>query len=51
MIQRGRDLDGKGVPLVMMTHLAKEKNVHEALKEIDLLDVICEKTVLIRVEK
>ena len=51
MIQRGRGLDGKGVPLVMMTYLAKEKNVHEALKEIDLLDIVCEKTVLIRVEK
>ncbi|MGP0630381.1 homoserine dehydrogenase [Nitrospina sp. 32_T5] len=51
MIQRGRDMDGKGVPLVMMTHQAKEKNIQQALKEIEQLDVVCEKTVLIRVER
>ncbi|PIQ96453.1 MAG: homoserine dehydrogenase [Nitrospinae bacterium CG11_big_fil_rev_8_21_14_0_20_56_8] len=50
VIQRGRDQYGKGVPLVMMTHLANEKNVRDALKEIDPLDVICEKSILIRVE-
>ena len=50
MIQRGRDEDGKGVPLVTMTHHAREKDIQEALEEIDRLDVVCEKTVLIRVE-
>lgn len=50
VIQRGRDHHGKGVPLVMMTHLAREKNVQDALLEIDRLDCVCEKTVLLRVE-
>jgi len=51
MIQRGRNAEGKGVPLVMMTHTALEKDVQTALREIDGLDFVCEKTVLIRVEK
>jgi homoserine dehydrogenase len=34
----------------MMTHRASEKNVQLALKEIDALDVVCEKSNLIRVE-
>jgi len=50
MIQRGRDDDGKGVPLVMMLHLSNEKNIQDALVEIDRLDVVCEKSNLIRVE-
>lgn len=50
MIQRGRDDNGKGVPLVMMVHRSKEKNVQDALIEIDRLDVVCEKSNLIRVE-
>jgi homoserine dehydrogenase len=50
MIQRGRDDNGKGVPLVMMVHRSKEKNVQDALVEIDRLDVVCEKSNLIRVE-
>ncbi len=51
MIQRGRDDNGKGVPLVMMVHQSKEKNIQDALIEIDRLDVVCEKSNLIRVEK
>ncbi len=50
MIQRGRDDNGKGVPLVMMVHRSNEKNVQDALAEIDRLDVVCEKSNLIRVE-
>jgi homoserine dehydrogenase len=38
------------VPIVMMTHEAKEKNVHRALKEIDGLNMILGKTMFIRVE-
>jgi hypothetical protein len=34
----------------MMTHEAKEKDVHQALKEIDRLGVILGKTMFIRVE-
>ena len=51
VIQRHRDDNGQGVPLVMMTHRAQEKNIQQALWEIDRLDIICEKTVLIRVEE
>jgi len=49
VIQKGRKIRG-AVPIVMMTHEAKERNVHRALKEIDLLGVISGKTMLIRVE-
>lgn len=38
------------VPIVMMTHEAKEKALREALREIDKLSVVKEKTVAIRVE-
>lgn len=50
VIQRGRGYQGKGVPLIMMTHRAVEKNVQDALRVIDQLGCVCEKTVLIRVE-
>lgn len=50
VIQRGRGHLGKGVPLVMMTHRVNEKNIQDALKLIDKMDCVCEKTVLIRVE-
>jgi homoserine dehydrogenase len=39
------------VPIVMLTHEAKEKNLRGALKEIDRLDVIKEKSVAIRIEE
>lgn len=51
VIQRGRDVDGKWASLVMMVHLSKEKNVQEALREIDRLDVVREKSNLIRIER
>lgn len=49
VIQKGRKVKG-AVPIVMMTHEAKERNVHRALKEIDRLGFIVGKTVFIRVE-
>jgi len=49
VIQKGRQVNG-AVPIVMMTHEAKEENVHRALKEIDRLGVILGKTIFIRVE-
>ena len=51
MIQRGRGDRGKGVPLVMMCHKSSEKNIQSALKEIEALDIVCEKSNLIRVER
>jgi homoserine dehydrogenase len=49
VIQKGRQVNG-AVPVVMMTHEAKEKNVYRALKAIDRLGVILGKTMFIRVE-
>ncbi len=51
VIQRIKDDNGQGVPLVLMTHDAKEKNIQAALKEINAMKEVSEKTVLIRVEK
>lgn len=50
VIQRGRGPQGKGVPLIIMTHRAVEKNVRDALSEIDHLEVVCQKANFIRVE-
>jgi homoserine dehydrogenase len=49
MQQKGRKTDGS-VPVVMLSHLAKEADVQKAIAEIDDLDVVGEKTVLIRIE-
>ncbi|MGQ9607976.1 MAG: homoserine dehydrogenase [bacterium] len=50
VIQKERHEEGSCVPLVLMTHEAVEKNVVEAVKEIDALSVIKYKTMFIRVE-
>ncbi len=47
--QKGRDVMG-AVPIVMITHEARESSVKSALAEIDRLDVVRDKTVLIRIE-
>lgn len=49
VIQKGREETG-AVPIVMLTHEAKEAAVRQALSEIDHLDVVKDKTVVIRVE-
>jgi homoserine dehydrogenase len=49
VIQKGRQVS-EAVPVVIMTHEARERNVRRALKEIDRMDVILDKTMLIRVE-
>jgi homoserine dehydrogenase len=49
MIQPHRHEVG-AVPIVFMTHEASENNVSAALGEIDQLDVVQEKTLLIRIE-
>ncbi len=48
VIQKGRDTDG-AVPIVMLTHEAVEQDVIEALEIIDKLDVLKDKTMMIRV--
>lgn len=47
--QQGRDLLG-AVPIVMITHEAKEADVRLALSEIDRLDIVKDRTMLIRIE-
>ena len=49
VIQKGRDA-GKTVPLVITTHRAREKDMQDALVEIDRLAPVAEPGVLIRVE-
>jgi homoserine dehydrogenase len=48
VIQKGRHADS--VPLVMITHEALESNVRKALEEINDLDIVLDRTVLIRIE-
>jgi homoserine dehydrogenase len=47
--QKGRKTNG-AVPLVMLSHRAREKDVRQALAEIGALDVVAAKPVLIRIE-
>jgi len=50
VIQKGRETEGP-VPVVMLTHEAKESNVIKALSLIDELDVLTDRTMVIRVEQ
>lgn len=49
VIQKGSHR-GKAVPLVVLTHLAREKDVTSALREINRLPIVVSKAVCIRVE-
>lgn len=49
VIQKGRRIGG-AVPLVVLTHIAREKDVLRAIKDIDALPVVTEPTHFIRVE-
>lgn len=49
VIQKGRKA-GEAVPLIVLTHTAKEKDVIKAVTEIDKLSVVADKTLYIRVE-
>ncbi|HEJ83051.1 MAG TPA: homoserine dehydrogenase [Desulfobacteraceae bacterium] len=50
VIQKGRKEKGS-VPIVMLTHEALESDVIKALSLIDRLDVLTDKTMMIRVEE
>jgi homoserine dehydrogenase len=50
VIQKGRKQGGGAVPVVMTTHRARERDVRCALDEIDKLDIVQGKTMLIRIE-
>jgi homoserine dehydrogenase len=47
--QKGRQMKGS-VPIVMLTHLAREADVQKALDEIYDLEVVSDRPVLIRIE-
>ena len=49
MLQQGRR-EGQTVPVVIKTHMAKERDVQTALREINRKALVSEPTVLIRVE-
>ena len=49
VIQKAREEAGS-VPIVMTTYKAREKNVRQALKKIDKLDMVLDKTIIIRIE-
>lgn len=51
VIQRGRSERDETVPLVMRTHLARERNLKAALHEVDRLPVVQGRSISIRVEE
>ncbi len=50
MVQTARHNGGEAVPIVIMTHEAREGAIRTALAEIDSFDFISEKSRLIRIE-
>jgi len=50
VIQKKREAHS-AVPVVMLTHEARERDVRKSLELIDKLDVVTDKTVVFRVEK
>ncbi len=51
VVQKGRQTRKGSVPIFMLTHEAKESNLQKALKQIDRLDVLRHKTMVIRIEE
>ncbi len=49
MIQKGRRKE-RAVPLVMMTHVAQERDMVKALREINRLAIVSGRTMYLRVE-
>jgi len=50
VIQKGREVNGS-VPIVMMTHEARESDAVKALSLMRGIDVLTDRTIMIRVEK
>ena len=50
VIQKGRKINGS-VPIVMLTHEARESSVLRALSSMSQMDVLTDETVMIRVEE
>lgn len=52
VIQKGRsEASSEGVPLVIMTHRARERSMRQALHELNALDVVRDSVQVIRVEE
>lgn len=49
VLQQGRK-EGQTVPVVIMTHMAKERDMQNALRDINTMPYVSESTTLIRVE-
>ena len=49
VIQKGRSIGGS-VPLVVLAHRSREKDVLNSIREIDALPIVSDKTLFIRVE-
>jgi homoserine dehydrogenase len=45
-----KELEKEIVPIVILTHKAIEKDINKAIKEIEELDIVKEKPILIRIE-
>ena len=51
MLQKERDVDGGLVPLVIVTHEAREESVRRALNAIDTVEAVQGAVRLIRMEE
>jgi homoserine dehydrogenase len=49
VIQKGRQ-ENEPVPVVIMTHVTQERNLKEAIRKVDRLETVTDKTVIIRVD-
>ena len=50
VVQQGRRTRGGAVPIFMLTHEALESHLQKALRQIDRLSILRDKTMLIRIE-
>jgi homoserine dehydrogenase len=50
-IQKGRGEAGESVPVILLTHPAREAAIREALQEIDRLPDVTAPTALVRIEE
>ena len=50
VMQRESEQDGDVIPLVLLTHEVKEKQINLAISKIEALTTTCQKVVRIRVE-
>ncbi|MDH4226375.1 MAG: homoserine dehydrogenase [Deltaproteobacteria bacterium] len=51
VIQKGRDEHGGAVPLVIITHSAFEREITASIAQIEKMDIITDKTMVIRIEE